>query len=368
MSVLKKMRDAQIGESTEDYLSKIYIKTKQEIRSQYKLGVEDLKAKKLEAFLRTIKSIQKNQGDVNSGTFSKFWSVQEQISLMNTLAAAKGEGFWENLFNMSNENKFTQGEYLEIGLSRVIKALEAELRGIPYSEVGIKKVGGAHTNAPDLINSTDEFVKKNFDKMFNSVQKELNVYKNQETKNGYSVMRSVQGKVDVVGLSGDLVLDTKTAIEQDLLEILRGTTFTLKNYVSTNDIHLGQTNPFRVFSTAAQDYGDDPVGRFSRMYNCFKGHSGNTHTMAPVYFYRIRAIYELTGSKMSYTNDALNEILSGQYVEFLVWNNPIGDIRVISTARIIKSVFESADYAMPDNWQDALYGPIEIPQKMLDEI
>ena len=59
-------------------------------------------------------------------------------------------------------------------------------------------------------------------------------------------------------------------------------------------------------------------------------------------------------------HNMLSDLLVGQYAKFLIWNSPYGDIKVIPTSLIVKNLIASATAAMPDNWRDALYGPISL--------
>lgn len=361
------------GVDTENFLSKIYANNKKELHQQAKLGVEDIKAKKLEAFLNLIKSVQKNNGDIEGGEFSRFWSKAEQISLLKSLQEAYGGvsdfGFFENLLGTSSNNPNVLGDLLEHGITRIIKTFEAKITGVDYRNTKQHNVGRMQTNIPDIVNIGEGIEKEVFNKMYSTANTNLREYKGKSGQ-GINYSPNVQGKIDVQGLYGELQISLNSQLEADIYDALNNASFTLKNYVSTSDLKLGQTNPFRVLATVAQGSGEDVVYRYARMYNCFKGHSGNEHPLAPTYFYRLRAMYELTGSKMSYVNseNALSQLLSGQYVKFLIWNNPGGNIRVISTMRIIKSIFDAADFAMPNNWKDALFGPITLPQSSLENI
>jgi hypothetical protein len=51
-----------------------------------------------------------------------------------------------------------------------------------------------------------------------------------------------------------------------------------------------------------------------------------------------------------------------------VWNTPYAGIRVIPTKVIVQKVIDAGLYAMPENWQDALYGPIKLPQNILSDL
>lgn len=128
---------------------------------------------------------------------------------------------------------------------------------------------------------------------------------------------------------------------------MRYATFTSKNYASLKEIKLGNTNPFRVFASVSPMGAINTYNRFNRMISCFKKHETN-HSMAPAYFYKIRAIYELTGARQTYLNSdgTIDNKLS--YAKFLIWNNPGSEtVRVIPTSKIIYNIINSIDKLMP---------------------
>jgi hypothetical protein len=66
-----------------------------------------------------------------------------------------------------------------------------------------------------------------------------------------------------------------------------------------------------VFATVSPDTGDELVGRFYRMLACFRNNHYHVPD-APITFYRIRAIYEITGSRMQYVKDSvIKSLLEG---------------------------------------------------------
>ena len=147
-------------------------------------------------------------------------------------------------------------------------------------------------------------------------------------------------------------------IEKDIIDCLSNATFTDKNYINTYNIKFGQTNPFRVFTTAGGDYS-----KYERMINCFASHSTSIHEKGPTYFYKLRAIYELTGAGMKYVDEAK----SFGFAKFLIWNTPCTDeIRVIPTARIVKNLIDNIEN--PKDWKAAAYGPIHLLQLDLKKL
>lgn len=378
-SVLMKMKRAMKSSvSTEDYLHSIYNSLKREINNNAKKK-DDIRALKLQAFLRQIKYMQYIEagGENDNFPFAEFWKKSDQIALMNKLQEIKPEIFTsKNFLNISKESQ-QLGMELEIGVARVVKSMGAIATGQDYAQSSKSIVGGAHTQIPDLIGVIDQDMKNIFNQYYTEMQKELKKYQNNENMDVASYTHSVQGKIDNIGLSGNLVLSSNlTKMEKDIIDALTNATFTDKNYVSTTELKFGQTNPFRVFMTVAPRGGGNALGYFCRMLNCFENHSNNYHTEAPKYFYRIRAIYELTGARMQYTEKSqeklgnnIMQIIAGQPAKYLIWNNPLGEIYVIPTSKIVNNIIDSAvDEVLPKNWRDALFGPIVLPQKDLSKL
>lgn len=375
MTVMQKMI------STDRYLSKIYKDVKNEIYQNINIETEKIQAKQLQAFLTQIKYMQKQYATTGhisideNFPFSSFWKRSEQLAMMRLLYTTNPKLFTEGNFikdfkGLDNQG-YELGESLEVGFARVVRTVAAKVSGQSYESTQgkiISKVGNLQTQIPDLINSSDQFMKQIFKECYEKASQEL-----KKNPAGQSYVHSVSGKIDNVGLTSEFVMSVSAdGMDKDILMALKNATFTAKNYLSTYELKFGQTNPFRVFATVAPN-GQDTVGRYYRMINCFKSHE-NYHQTAPTTFYRIRAIYELTGAKMRYTEKTLREhnmlsdLLVGQYAKFLIWNTPYSEIKVIPTSLIVKNLIDSATAVMPDNWRDALYGPISLSQKSLANI
>lgn len=370
MSVMNKML------STEQYLEKIYNNTKKELFSQIDARSDEAQAKKLEIFLRQIKYMQqqfsKGQNlNFDNFPFATFWSKMEQIKMMSDLYQINKEIFQKGTFidsftDMENQ-KSLLGSSLEEGVARVIRTFADKVGNKGNGEIH-SIVGGRHTQIPDLNNIVNEEIKSQFTQYYWEIQNKMN-----ESNTNKDYIPSVQGKIDNVGLSAEFVLsvsgDIKSKMDKDILFALSNATFTDKNYITTSHLNLGQTNPFRVFATVAANMGEPITERYQRMIKCFENH--NEHLQNQTTFYRIRAIYELTGVKMQYTeksiqeSSAVRQIAEGRAAKFLIWNNPVGDIRVIPTRLIVNNLIDSALLIEPKDWREALYGPIQLSQKDL---
>ena len=365
---------------TEQYLSQIYDSLIKEVHSK-NLKNEDMNALRIQTFLRQIKYIQQNNlaSDTSlnlSSTsanfpFASFWSKASQISLMQALYDSHKELFQYNLFNLTSNKYHILGGYLESGMRQVLNTLESAVTNTDYHEVkgnnSNTKVGGKHNQGPDLLNA---MMKSEFNHAYVKMQEELKKY-NEDNDQIATFMPSVQGKIDINGYEANLSIGGSTNLSEytkSILRALKGATFTAKNYISTNELKFGQTNPFRIFATVAPG-GHESVGRFYRMINCFESHNAY-HSNAPVLFYRIKAIYELTGIGAKYVDSAMSNMIKGNgSAKYLVWNNPLGNIYVIPTQKIISELIEkAAEESLPKDWRDALYGKVVLPQVDLAEL
>lgn len=364
--------------STEEYLSQIHASLLNQIKKR-KISTEDAQALKIQTFLRQIKYLQKygqfKDGSIdfsNSGNFpfSTMWSKMEQQALMNALYQAHPQLFEYGLFYQKSDISYELGQYLESGLTQVLNTFESAVTQRSYQDVkkteySKRKIGGQHVQIPDLIGVADSIMKEEFNSLYIQTQKELKKYRGDQS-NVATFMPSVEGKIDISGYTATLTISNQAILSpytKSILNALKNATFTAKNYISTKELKFGQTNPFRVFMTVAPG-GSESIGRFQRMINCFEEHGNSIHPNGPQLFYRIRAIYELTGIGMQYTNNEFTNKIFGNGAKFLVWNNPIGDqIYVIPTQKIVDELIENVvEDSLPKNWKDALFGVITLPQ------
>ena len=338
---------------------------------------DNVKAKIIQDFLQALKHVIKSKYGFSSIFYDENFPLRtikqknEFLALCLALKEIRPEIFTEkNLLNVS-EKSFELGNELEIGIARIIKGLEIHFTGKEkeeYEMAQVHKVGDKKI-MPTIF---DEMTKEYFTTVYKEVSKELNAFKG-EDKIAKS-FSSVSGKIDAVGLYGELNITSSVELENFLVDALRNATFTLKNYISTDHLKFGQTNPFRVFLTVIPSDIKNPIGQYYRIKGCLEGHY-NSHSSVPKLFYRIRAIYELTGAGENYTNldknNPMYDVLTQSFgAKYLIWNNPIKDIYVIPTGRIVKAIIENKDYInpLPNNWREIMYGPITIKQVQLEKL
>lgn len=395
-SILDQMKDAYENRkkdeiNTKDNLTNIYVNLTDQIKKRHQESSLNNKAKKIEEFLKELKKYQQyyQQLELNSEESPKkaiknFFDQSEYRLLFLLLYHTNPHIFEYNLLNKIKENTDQSvipqklGSYLEWGLTEILNTYQAAISGKEYSEVknsnkGTINIGGAHIlGTKQLVDEANEIMKKEYNGMYQIMQENLKEYNRENTDKVAKYMSSIQGKIDVNSFKSITEITVKLNLiphAQEILEALSGATFTAKNYISTSQLHFGQTNPFRVYTIVAAQQ-EDIVGHFCRMVTCFEHHPKKDKEN-PVLFYRIRAIYELTGYGARYTNIELNKIFQGRGADFLIWNNPtdVEEIRVIPTQAIIQDLIENAaNEALPKNYKDALFGPISLSQTDLKNI
>lgn len=399
MSISKKLQP-----NTERYLKKIYSRITGEVGGKKNSSnVEDIqKAKTIQNFLRDIKKIQSNIQKGKELNSKDMWQGVENEMFMEHLYNLNPKLFTE--FNLISEPtstglKFSSdlGNLLEIDLNRAMKVVEASMKGATnnneYEEywnsqatkkgVGNKKVQlndllAIEIEGVDLSQIPNAIVREELLQAYNMMNKDLQRKNKSGNIKHASFIPQVSGKVDTLGIQPSFTIDIKLELEiRDyaikLVEALKGASFTAKNYISTSVIHFGNTNPVRILEAISGDRGEELINRFFRMRSCFQQHNSNNHVQAPGYFYRSRAIYELTGVGLTYV-DKMSEELKKMlgHAKFLVWNNPFGDILVIPTSIIVKQIIaklvKNEQKDLPLDWKEALYGDISIPQISLQNI
>lgn len=384
MSVLQQLSDNlnrnTLPPDTQTYLAGVHKSMIARLKQNSNLTKEKNDAKKLESFLNLLKAKQLSvlkETSINENAFSPFWDKMDQISLLNELEAINPELIYGLNFINSGSSSYGLGAELEIGMARLVKSFEAMAQGIKSSDKEYEKLtAGTGSRQVSINTSLEQMVndieKEELQRLYRLTAQELGEYnqKDVQLSNRISMHHTVSGKIDTVGLSANLIISSEcSSMGKDIIEILKGASFTEKNYISTNDLHLGQTNPVRVFATV--NAGEPHLGtRYFRMRQCFISDQSE-HPESPKYFYRIRAIYELTGVGMKYKYDEsslYDRLTEAGYAKYLVWNNPFGGIRVIPTRQIVNNIFEQAKNAFPSDWRDALYGPIELNQITLSNI
>ena len=352
--------------NTQDFLKKSYDYTKRSMSQKlHARGTQEKQAKKLEEFFRSIQNRQ--QGNVIQDA--------QMAELLDSLEKINPDLFssMNFLFNIPKnlDNNDSRGKYFENVVAEAVATAENYFAGNRSMTItsASKKAGTGQVNVIDLSKNIDDDMKN----LMGDIYKKAGDQIKKDVQNSISTMRGVSGKTDIIGIQQTYTLQQTShyQIDEDLYDALLNATFTAKNYMSNTQIELGSTNPFRVFMTMIPLGGaSSKIQRYYRMLACKQRHYPKEHPDAPKYFYRLRAIYELTGGKSNYVDTALNKLIGGNYTKFLVLNLN-GTIKVIPTITVVKELIDNIDddYFNGDiSWEKALYGRIRINQSKFQNL
>lgn len=360
---------AQKTESTVPLLIRSYNSARRRLREATE-ETDQADALILQKFLADIKNAQLTYQKNGKEGLEGLWETLQYGALIKAMYEIHSPVIERLNLISGADSSYLLGAQLERGLSSIIKSVETVATGKSYDEASHSIVGGYTTQVPDLINTGDDIMKGIFNDIYNQTAQAMREYAGTAEKHtGIAYMNAVQGKIDNVGLSGELVISSSVNIPnlETVVNALKNATFSDKNYISTSHLRLGMTNPFRVFLVMVAS-GYKGAAQFYRMVSCFENHLNDEE--GQVAFYRIRAIYELTGLGLKYKNSEIANILVGaQAAKFFVYNNPFGHqnsfggIYVVSTRKLVNKMMRDTENLLPKGWQDALFGPIELQTK-----
>lgn len=353
--------------NTEDFLKKSYEFTKRSMSQKLRArDTSEKQAKKLEEFFQSIQNRQLGN-PIENIQMSELLDALEQINpqLFNSM-----KYLFTTPDNYGDSND-AHGKYFEGVIAEAVATAENYFAGNKTMTISgsSKKAGTASVNLIDLAKNLDEDTKNLMNDIYQKTAQEMK----KDSEAASSTIKGVSGKADIIGIQQNYTIQKTSHLELDeeIYDALLNATFTAKNYMSNTQIELGSTNPFRVFMTMIPLGGaTSKIQRYYRMLACKQKHFPDKHPDAPKYFYRLRAIYELTGGKSNYTNTVLNKLIGGNYTKFLVLNLQ-GYIRVIPTQSVIKELIDNIDddqFNKDIDWQKALYGRIRINQNKFSEI
>ena len=371
------------GVSTPVYLQGIYDNMRQSLKDIQSFTVGTQGAKRLQYFLNLIKVAQKSykSSSTTADNFIEELMLDEtETALLRKLYEIQPALFSKGGLYSLGSGRSRRGKKLEDDLSRMVSAAQATAEDKSYNyaldlfkgnSIGI---GGQHVFSKNYV---DDIAKKVNGFIYGQTKDAMEIAAGKVDRkirtdydNSASYIHSIQGKVDVAGMHMNLSYSGQLTLEQELISLLNDANFTAKNYASSYDLHLGHTNPYYVFLMVkpAATENDTTAGRWIRMLNCFNNHT-DTHGEAPSIFYRIRAIYELTGYGQTYKNGALNDKLgitnNGKFsgANYLVFN-PIGtdEIYVAYVGDIVNHLVSQINSLKGVSAEDALFSPIVLPQ------
>lgn len=362
-------------ENTPTYLTNIYNKMRESLNSMKDFSNGTAKAKRLEYFLNLIKQAQKSYKINGADNFIEELVIDEtEKALLRELYAVQPALFSRGGMYSLGSGKSSRGQKLEDDLSRWISGAYATEGKKTYTyamdlfKSGKIGIGKEHVTSQGYLDDlADDAAKKIQGKLYRQAKDAMDVAAGKAEKireeyaNSILYIPTIQGKIDVTGLHAELKFSGVLTLQQEMLQLLNEANFTAKNYASAYDLHLGRTNPYYVFSMVSSGSGENVAGRWVRMLMCFNRH-GDIHSEAPRIFYRIRAIYELTGYGQVYKNSELS-YLNNSGANYLVFN-PIGSdiVHVTYTGDIINSLISSIDKLSNVTPEDALFAEIVLPQ------
>ena len=294
-----KGRQYKNEEITPVYLTNLLNTYRALMRPDKTLEKETGDAALLEQVLNGIKQYQNNQVD------SKNYSLEDVVAdaaLNNLLLNLKEVN--PHLFEgagliTSDTNKAAQGAMLEDFMNEFIATIDAAFQGIDFeSDNMIYRTGGMldAINNKNLIQDIGNDVMQQTINQFNKTI-DLAAFKSGKIiKEGGSTTASKQKytrknnfaqiditsnqidskaiKIDNAGLNYEINITAQATMLEKVVSALSQATFTDKNYLSTKELHLGHTNPVRVFMTVADGDSSYKLYRYARMLNCMANHHG----------------------------------------------------------------------------------------------
>lgn len=396
--------------NTEDYLEKVLDTYRNNMRNltTNSSGIkEDEDAKLLEEVLNSIKQVQsKILGDNNISDDDILDVIAQQSygQLLTQLFTVnpnlfKGLGL---VINNSNSGKTQgalntlQGKILENFMAEFVTTVDSAYQNMSFDIMNSTNNYHNTSSKTDDINSSNLFnfaegiMNNGINQMQNEIARQTFNLTNKGNRKRYEQAKA-QGiaqdflienntrnigsrfiKTDTVGLIGEIKITATSTILERVVSALSMATFTDKNIGKRKSIHLGNTNPARVFFTVVQ--GNDSyykLYRYARMLNCFYNHYPiGKHVRAPEYFYRIRQIYELTGGQqqIGIRNGILEEkmasiVTGATKAKYLVINTAAGNgiIKVIPTSKLVDLMTarmnKKWDKATPEEQKEGIITP-----------
>ena len=168
----------------------------------------------------------------------------------------------------------------------------------------------------------------------------------------------MQGKIDVTGTMATVTVEVgANPYLAEIAELLNKASFSIKSYSSKSfdkelerlidskvtKLHLGHTNQKRILQDVLGAAGIPNKVSLSMYYYAKKTRNRTVKKEAS----RLIFIYELTGYGQKYVNNAIQSVLSELGVNganYFIYNDPATqDIHVVSTAKLIKDMWEHVD-------------------------
>ena len=134
---------------------------------------------------------------------------------------------------------------------------------------------------------------------------------------------------------------------ENIINILKNASFSVKSYASNSDIHLGRTNKIRAVSAVA-NYVGSIWAKGSALYyinysNIKQKDGEDIKELEEIYknYEHMRKVYELTGIGLNY-----GDYKTLYSTDFLLVNRTKGDIKVFSTQDLIQKLEQTGKYSI----------------------
>lgn len=259
----------------------------------------------------------------------------EEVFLINTIFSTVG---------LSNKIK---GISFETAISELVEYL---FKDSPFEdiEIGSEQVGSIKFNVGKMEIGAEKFyetILKDAKKRGRTAIKAL-VYKIEgewkkgELRDVYARTAKRSGKIDIfAGGAESIVLESSSKKLQVLANLLKGHTFSLKNYNSTS-IHIGNTSLWRVlpafYYASTQDNNFSNLARFLFVNEADRKKKDQT---VMSYQAAAKAIYELTGVGLETKGSSSFSSNKNKAVDYLMVLLPGPVMRVRSTKEIVKNIY-----------------------------
>ena len=311
----------------------------------------DIEAQKLNEFFQAIKIYQRNAE-------SDMLDDAKRTIIMNVLAASRAlrrEHNKQYFLETIDSNKKKQGDAAEKDIATIMQAVFNEVSG-GSGDFNNLILGDAYVNIGDGV----EFNPANIDKIAvemsrNGAKKIYNKIMSNQIDNKFT---QVQGKIDVTGTMATVTVEVGASpYLAEIAELLNKASFSIKSYSSKSfdqelkrlidskvtKLHLGHTNQKRILQDVLGAAGIPNKVSLSMYYYAKKTRNRTVKKEAS----RLIFIYELTGYGQKYVNNAIQSVLSELGVNganYFIYNDPATqDIHVVSTAKLIKDMWEHVD-------------------------
>lgn len=312
-------------------LNNLHNLLKEKIFEEKEIKTERKNAKELQKFFQELKNYNPNNNN-----------FLEELTYTQVIKDLRNKGFEpQNLFKNDPFNNAFSGAQLENDLMTIIEAIWKEIadddQNFIFEEqkvlIGTKR--GSTVNLEGII--SEKNVQNILKKTGVKTKKYFQDEKNKKEKLFY--LQDIDGKVDVQGYEINIKNDASEQLKK-IYDLLKDATFSAKNYLGKK-IEIGETNIFRAITgTLRYAYPNEDestiINTFYHGYNIIKRNTKNAKEMKK-HFYHLRYIYELMGTGFRY----IDKTITGNIVKYLIYNDPNGNIYVISTKDLAFRIFNS---------------------------